>query len=214
MLDYLKNIFVGFCISFIGSVPLGYLNVIGLQFYKNENINPVINYLFGVVVIETLVIYFTLKLASKIALRTEWKKAISLFTIFFLLILAFYFYDSNSNFHNNKNPFDSFTQFPFFTGLVLSSLNFAQIPFWFSWNLCLINQGFIKYTRNKISFYIVGASIGTFIGMLTLIIGLHKSILYSKKSIDLQSYIWIIFIALALFQVYTLYRDKKKSALL
>ena len=56
----LKNIFVGFLVSFIGSVPLGYLNVIGFEIYRKLGVNSLIFFLFGFICLEMLVIYYTL----------------------------------------------------------------------------------------------------------------------------------------------------------
>ncbi|WP_262489892.1 hypothetical protein [Flavobacterium oreochromis] len=33
MYQKLKNITIGFAISFVGSIPLGYLNIIGLEYF-------------------------------------------------------------------------------------------------------------------------------------------------------------------------------------
>ena len=54
----LKNIFVGFLVSFIGSIPLGYLNVVGFQVYEKSGLSPTVLYLLGVIIIEFFVIYF------------------------------------------------------------------------------------------------------------------------------------------------------------
>ena len=34
-MQIIKNVFIGFLVSFIGSIPLGYLNVIGFKLYPN-----------------------------------------------------------------------------------------------------------------------------------------------------------------------------------
>lgn len=211
MLSYLKHILIGFCISFIGSIPLGYLNIIGLEFYKTEREDLLTKYLLGVVIIEVFVIYITFKLASKLAQNQRWKKTISLFTIIFLLTLALLFYKGNNVSQIHANPFRQYIDYPFLVGIVLSSINFAQIPFWFSWNLYLINERYIKNRAPLKIYYIVGASIGTFLGMFTLVIGLHKAIIFSQTSFSFQNYIWVIFIVLALFQIYSHFKEKKVS---
>jgi hypothetical protein len=64
-MQILKNIFVGFLVSFIGSIPLGYLNIVGYEVYKSFGLNETIFYLHGVISIEFFVIYFTLIFANK-----------------------------------------------------------------------------------------------------------------------------------------------------
>ena len=206
MYNQLKNTAIGFAISFIGSIPLGYLNIIGLEFYKAERIDLLIKYLLGVVIIEVFVIYITFKLASKLTQNQRWKKTISLFTIIFLATLALLFYNGNNASQIYENPFQQFIQYPFFVGIVLSSINFAQIPFWFSWNIYLINESYIQDRKDLKNYYVTGASVGTFLGMLTLIIGLHKAISYTQTSFSFQKYIWVLFVGLALFQLYLYFK--------
>jgi hypothetical protein len=38
----IKNIFIGFLVSFIGSIPLGYLNVIGFEIYSKLGVSNLI----------------------------------------------------------------------------------------------------------------------------------------------------------------------------
>ena len=63
----LKNIVVGFLVSFIGSIPLGYLNIIGFVVYSKSGMNNLLLYLLGVITIEALVIYCTLLFADKLS---------------------------------------------------------------------------------------------------------------------------------------------------
>ena len=69
---YLKNIAVGFGVSYIGSIPLGYLNVIGFDIYTQNGLLATVYYLLGVVLIEMLVIYFTLIFAKKLLLSEKY----------------------------------------------------------------------------------------------------------------------------------------------
>lgn len=206
---------MGLVVSFIGSIPLGYLNVIGIEFYTEKSISSVVYYLLGVLAIEGIVIYLTLTLAKKLTLNSKWKQRISIFTIAFLLLLAYSFYSNNESEITRTSSIlnkESLLLYPFLSGLLLSLLNFAQIPFWFSWNLYLINESYITLSsKPQTTFYIIGAIIGTFLGMLTLIISLSKVINYSSNSIPLTQYIWILFLLLALFQLVSMLISKKKA---
>ncbi|HEU0124801.1 MAG TPA: hypothetical protein VFQ56_00720, partial [Flavobacterium sp.] len=67
----LKNTGVGFAVSFLGSIPLGYLNLAGLEIYSNNGIYDLLMFLSGVILIETFVIYFTLKFALQIMMNKK-----------------------------------------------------------------------------------------------------------------------------------------------
>ena len=210
----LKNLSIGFLVSFIGSIPLGYLNVIGLQFYQENHITPLITYLIGVVLIEVGVIYLTLKGASRLAYHHKWKKAISLFSIAFLFILSYSFYEIPQNETTYTAKDLTSLQFaPILVGLLLSALNVAQFPFWFSWNLYLINQKYIDPSKKTIPFFLLGAAIGTFLGMLVLILSIHKTIDYTQTKASFFNYLWVLFLGLGIIQLLIFIKKLYKSKL-
>ncbi|MGK4569403.1 hypothetical protein [Flavobacterium sp. 3HN19-14] len=84
----LKNIVVGFAVSYIGSIPLGYLNVIGFNIYAKSGMGRLTEFLSGVVIIEAIVIFGTLVFADKLTHNTRLIKYIELFSIFFMLIFS------------------------------------------------------------------------------------------------------------------------------
>ena len=58
---------IGFGVSFVGSLPLGYLNLLGFQFLLHEGWLATIQYLMGVLGIELIVIYVTLMFVNVLA---------------------------------------------------------------------------------------------------------------------------------------------------
>lgn len=201
----LKNIFVGFLISFIGSIPLGYLNVIGFEIYKKQGLQPTFFYLFGVILIEFFVIYFTLLFAHTLAKNKKLTRFIEGFSVVFMFILAGVFYFSSNS---NSDFSTSFKYSPFVLGIVLSGLNFIQIPFWTAWNLYLLNGNYIKISNTRKYFYVLGTLIGTFLGMLVLILSLH----YFTANVDFMAKYLVkiiipaVFLGLGIFQAIKFYR--------
>ncbi len=170
----LKNILVGFVVSFVGSIPLGYLNVIGFDIYNQSGLPSVIPYLLGVVSVEVFVIYFTLIFAEKLVSSRKLLQFIEGFSVVFMFVLAYIFFASASNSNAQGTVIHEYqNRTPYFAGLFLSALNFVQIPFWVSWNLYLLNGNWITIDGTKKYFYVFGTLIGTFFGMLGLIISLH-----------------------------------------
>ena len=201
----LKNSLVGFLISFVGSIPLGYLNVIGYQIYAKNGLHSTLAYLFGVVLVEGIVIYGTLKFANFLALQKKWIKRIDMFSICFLLVLGMSFFLQSASSTTNSALI---SRLPFFTGLIFSGLNFIQIPFWMSWNLYLVNNKYISIAKPIYYFYIFGTIFGTFFGMLGLILGLSY---LSQSNLILNALIIskaipILFFGMAIFQIIQFYR--------
>ncbi len=212
-MQILKNIVVGFAVSFIGSIPLGYLNLIGYQIYSTSNFNQLNLYLFGVLCVEAFVIYTTLKLSSKLAMNPKWKNYISIFSFVFLLGIALLTYNSTSNDSNALDKYNSYLSYSaLISGIILSSINFAQIPFWMSWNLYLTNEKYIFVEDKKELFYVLGTVVGTYFGMLAIIFSIEAA--KNKDYISptfFSKYIWVIFLVLAIFQLFQIVRDKIKS---
>lgn len=213
ILKLLKNILVGFAISFIGSIPLGYLNLFGYQIYSTSNFNQLSLYLFGVLIVEAIVIYTTLKFSTKISMNLKWKNYISIFSFIFLLVIALLTYNSSSNDSNSLEKYNSYLSYSaLISGVILSSLNFAQIPFWMSWNLYLTNEKYIVSKGNLGLFFVLGTVIGTYFGMLAIIFSIQAA--KEKSYISPQffsKYIWVIFLGLAIFQLFQIIRTNFKS---
>ncbi|CAM4242593.1 hypothetical protein [Flavobacterium terrigena] len=209
----LKNILVGFAVSFIGSIPLGYLNLFGYQIYSASDFNQLNLYLLGVLFVEAIVIYSTLKLSSKVAMNPKWKNYISIFSFIFLLGIAILTYNSASNESNSLEKYNSYLSYSaIISGVILSCLNFAQIPFWMSWNLYLTNEKYIFIENKKELFYVLGTVMGTYFGMLAIIFSIQAA--KNKDYISptfFSKYIWVIFLALAIFQLFQIVRDKIKT---
>lgn len=205
----LKNIFVGFLISFVGSIPLGYLNVIGYEIYQKQGLQDTILYLFGVLFVEIFVVYFSLIFAHQLAKNQKLTRYIESFSVVFMFLLAGVFYFSANATTDFSTTFD---YSPLVLGIVLSGLNFIQIPFWTAWNLYVLNGKYIEISKTDKYFYVFGTQIGTFSGMLSLILSLH----YFASNVDFiaqyltRIIIPLVFLGLGIFQGFKFYRKYLK----
>ena len=210
----LKNIFFGFIVSFLGSLPLGYLNIIGVEVFSKLGINSLVLYLLGVILVEAVVIYFTVIFANQLAENKKILKFIDFFAVFFFLLLAYLFYANSNQTAEEHNYLDDYVHYsPFLIGMVLCGLNFLQIPFWMGWNLYLMNAKSISLIKNLKIYYILGTLVGTFFGMLTAILLLDSfsQITFSFSKYIVPIVIPLFFIVLAVFQAYKVFKKYFKS---
>ncbi|TRX01126.1 hypothetical protein [Flavobacterium gawalongense] len=209
-----KNILVGSLVSFIGSVPLGYLNIIGFKIYSELGINSLIFYLLGVILVEFFVIYFTLIFANQLVNNKKLMKVIDFFAVFFLLFLGYSFYAHSNQTVENHNDLEKFIMYsPFLIGMFLNGINFLQLPFWTGWNLYLINGNYIAIEKRLKYYYVFGTLVGTFFGMLGLVTILN---LFSQNTASFSRYILpviipLFFVVLALIQMYAVYKKYYKK---
>lgn len=196
-------------ISFLGSLPLGYLNIVGAEVFSKLGMHSLVFYLLGVISIEAVVIYFTVIFSNELVNNKKLMKSIDFFAVFFLLLLAYLFYTYSGQTAQNHNYLQQYVQYsPFLIGLVLCGLNFLQIPFWMGWNLYLINANHIVLLGKLKFHYILGTLIGTFWGMMVAIVALdflsHTTFSFSKYIMPIA--IPLFFIALSSFQATKVYR--------
>ncbi|HEX9980862.1 MAG TPA: hypothetical protein VGB50_09895 [Flavobacterium sp.] len=201
----IKNIFAGFAISFIGSLPLGYLNLAGYGIYLKSGLQALLYYLAGVIIIEAIIIWCTLIFAEKIARNQYMLKAIEVFSIIFLLLLGVLF-SMSPNANNYQSLLSIVTYTSFGAGLLLSCLNFMQIPFWTGWNLYLIGSRYIISGRYFNLIYLFGAVAGTLAGMLSFIFILNATSGRFSSELIMQRLIPLVFFSMAAFQMFQLYR--------
>jgi len=204
----LKQIAIGFLASFIGSIPLGYLNVIGFEIFDAAGLRSLLYYLTGIVLIEVVVVYVTLRFAEALSRKEKLIKSIALFSIFFMVILAFvFFFYGNADEHQQRETAQYLAYSPFISGLTLSALNFVQVPFWLGWNLYFISSKIISTGKSENIAFVSGAAVGTFSGMLVFIIGLDFAADNTGwlKNYLLPYLVPVVFLLLALAQALKFY---------
>ena len=212
-MQIIKNIFVGFLISFFGSIPLGYLNIVGFEVFQKFGLHKTIFYLLGVISVEAIVIYFTLLFAKKLIANIKLLKFIEGFSVLFMFLLAYIFYaNATKNSESQSYLEKHLAYWPFAIGLILSCFNFIQIPFWTSWNLYLLNGNYIEIAKSRKYFYVFGTIIGTFFGMLVLILSLNQ---VANQTNFFGRYLMkviipMVFIGLGIFQGIKFYKKYSK----
>lgn len=213
-MQLLKNIGVGFLVSFVGSIPLGYLNLIGFEIYAAAGINSLIFYLSGVISVEVFVIYLTLVFAHQLVQRKKLMRSIDFFAIFFLLFLGYSFYAHSNSTAARQADVEKWMQYsPFLIGVALNGINLLQVPFWTGWNLYLINGNYIAVEKKMKWYYVFGTVAGTFFGMLGLVLLLD---LFSQYSSPYSRYVVpvvipLFFVVLALIQMRKVYKKYYKK---
>lgn len=203
-MNLFKYVFWGFGISFLGSIPLGYLNVIGLQIYQQSGLSALCGYLLGVISVELVMLYLTYKGVVFLSKQLQMARFIELFSIVFLLILAFVFWQNSSVIAHKNGVFNKpFAGSYFATGIVLNLLNFMQIPFWLGWHLFVNKSGVLSRSQRNV--YFSGALTGTFCGMFLLIAVLAHFVsgsLWIQKYF-LTSFVPAFFLLMAGYQIYS-----------
>lgn len=185
MKQTLKNCAVGFVVSFLGSVPIGYLNVVGYTINNHFGMTQTLLYLLGIVCVEFCIVLLSIVFAEKLNQSKIILKTIEILSVVFMFLLAYSFYTSANSTEINQAIVQKVkTNSAFVLGLILSITNVFQFPFWIMWNLLLSHKKHIVFTsKTSIVSYPIGACIGTFLGMFCIIISLSFAPTYLTKII-------------------------------
>lgn len=216
MIKITQNIAVGFVVSFLGSLPFGYLNLIGYQVYSQEGMVSLLYYLLGIISVESVVIYVTLIFATTLNSNRKLLQFIEGFAIVFLFFLAYLFYAQSQTEVSGENTFNKYlTYAPFMIGIICNGLNFMQIPFWLSWNLYVVNAKYIDTQKKNQPFYVMGTLIGSFSGIFCIVMLLNyatESASFLSKNL-LSVFIPVFFIILGFYQMYKFWKKYYVSVL-
>jgi threonine/homoserine/homoserine lactone efflux protein len=168
----LFRIFItGLFISFLGSLPLGTLNIAAMQIAITDGIQPALLFSLGSLTAE--VIYVRLSLIAMDWVRKQQKLFRILEWVTLLIVLALAASSFYAAIHPKvtKNVILSSTLHRYFLGLIMSALNPVQIPFWFGWSTVLFTKKILLPKNSYYNLYIIGIGLGTLFGNCVFIFG-------------------------------------------
>jgi len=167
-----KVLFWGMGISFLGSLPLGTLNVAAMQIGIQESIYEAMWFAIGSLLVE--MVYVRLSLVGIDWVRKQgnlmkWMEWITLAIIVALAIGSFISAASGNG--SAKNILLNNNLPRFLLGMLMCAINPVQIPFWFGWSTVLLNKNILEPKPVQYNLYIVGIGLGTLMGNSVFIFG-------------------------------------------
>lgn len=212
MMAFVKVFFVGMLVSFVGSLPLGTLNIAAMQISISDGVKAAMLFSLGSLIAE--IVYVRLSLVAMDWVRQQEKimKALEWVTLVIVLALAAFSFYAAMQTGTSKNVVLSSTLPPLLLGLSMSAINPVQIPFWFGWSTVLFSKNILKPQNSFYNIYIIGIGIGTFIGNCIFIFGGQ---LVAKKIQNNQNILnWVIgsiFLLTAIFQLWRILKGRKNN---
>ena len=198
-------------ISFLGSLPLGTLNIAAMQISISNGILAAIQFSLGSLLAEMIYVRLSLVAMDWVRKNEMLFKLLEWITLLIVLLLAV------SSFHSALSPSEEEniilnSALPkVLLGFTMSAVSPAQIPFWFGWSTVLLTKKILLPLSRHYNFYILGIGLGTLIGNCVFIFGGR---LIADKLADSHSVmnfvIGGIFLITAIIQIWKMI--KKKSA--
>jgi threonine/homoserine/homoserine lactone efflux protein len=205
----LKIFFTGMLVSFLGSLPLGTLNIAAMQISVSDGITAAMLFSAGSLLVE--IIYVRISLVAMDWIRKQEKilKALEWVTLVIVVALAASSFYAALHPSVEKNIVLDSPLPKFLLGVVMSAVNPVQIPFWFGWSTVLFTKKILQPRQDHYNSYIFGIGIGTFIGNCIFIFG---GLLIASKINNNQHILnWVIGGIFAITAIIQLWRIVKKK---
>lgn len=201
--------FTGMLISFLGSLPLGTLNVAAMQISISDGLYPAFLFSSGSLLAE--IIYVRLSLIAMDWIRKQQKllKILEWVTLAIVAALAVSSFYAALHPTVQKNIILSSTVHRFLLGFGMCAINPVQIPFWFGWSTVLYTKKVLLPKSSHYNTYIVGIGIGTLLGNCVFIFG--GRLIAEKINTNEHVLNWVIGGIFALTAIIQLYKILKKK---
>lgn len=206
MMKLSKVFLAGLLISFIGSLPLGTLNVAAFQIAITNGAKTASWFAIGCVLIEMIYVRLSLVAMQWVARHQKvlrWMGILA-FLLTATLAIASFIVASKANPDTGRINFTR-TINPFLLGLAMSAVNPAQIPFWFGFSALLFSKKILLPLNKYYNWYIVGIAVGS--GMASCIFIFGGQYMVDKlgtNQVILNLIIGSCFTIAALFQLWKL----------
>ena len=196
-------------VSFLGSLPLGTLNIAAMQISITDGVMAAILFSAGSLLAEMIYVRISLVAMDWIRKQEKILKALEWVTLVIVLALAVASFYAALHPSVSKNAILNSPMPKFLLGLVMSAVNPVQIPFWFGWSTVLFTKKVLMPRNDHYNVYIIGIAIGTFIGNCVFIFG--GRLVANKISNNQDILNWVIGGIFALTAIFQLWRILKKK---
>jgi threonine/homoserine/homoserine lactone efflux protein len=172
-MSLVRVFFWGMMISFLGSLPMGTLNILAMKISVEEGVKHAIFFSCGSLLTEMIYVRVSLVAVNWIRKQKklfQWLEWITLFIVVALAIGSFMtaikHRETGAPLENNLPDMHRFL-----LGIVLSAISPMQIPFWFGWSTVLFTKKILLPKHSFYNLYIVGIGLGTLLGNCVFIFG-------------------------------------------
>jgi threonine/homoserine/homoserine lactone efflux protein len=196
-------------VSFLGSLPLGTLNVAAMQISISDGISEAMLFSVGSLLVEIVYVRVSLVAIDWIRKQEKILRILEWVTLFIVLALAISNFYAALHPKTGKNIVLSSTLPKFVLGALMCAVNPVQIPFWFGWSTVLFTKKILLPKQSHYNSYILGIGLGTFAGNCVFIFG--GQLMVDKLNANQNILSWVIggiFAVTAIIQLLRILRKK------
>ena len=149
------------CVSFLGSLPLGTLNVSITHLFLHKGIAATLLFSAGAIGVELLLVRVAIEGMERLE---KWKRFHRMFqwaALIMLVCFAVFSIVSALKMASFHTALPLFHQNYFVAGVVLSALNPLHLPFWLTWTAAFKTKGLLQTNATAYNVFVLAIGIGT-----------------------------------------------------
>jgi threonine/homoserine/homoserine lactone efflux protein len=164
------NFLAGAIVSFLGSLPVGVLNVTIVHIALRRGLSAAFYFALACALIEIIYSYIAVLLTQAAFHLEAFTLWFHIFSILVFMGAGIYYLRKKPSSPKSPNHAQAFYQ-----GTVLSIMNVVAIPFWLIYTSLLSSHQWIQLdTQLSITYYIIGIALGTLLSLLGFALFSHK----------------------------------------
>jgi threonine/homoserine/homoserine lactone efflux protein len=212
MNQLLKIFLIGLQISFLGSLPLGTMNVTATHIAIQDGLNSALIFSTGAVLIEMVYVRIALVAMDWICRQHRLVRFFEWLTVFLLFALATGSFIAAIRMSGLGNALPVNAAHPFILGIFLSATSPLHITFWFGWSTILLDKHILLPQNANYNIYVAGIGIGSILGYSVFIFGGNFLIHQLKTNQNIIN--WVVGTILLITACIQLYKILSKPSAL
>jgi threonine/homoserine/homoserine lactone efflux protein len=195
---------LGFILSFIGSLPLGIINMTVAETTIKRGLKAGLMVAVGASIIELIQAFIALKFTWVFVENTTVQSVLDVIAlVVFWGLGLYYFFIAKAVNPDEKTELKDSKMTGFLKGMSVSSVNVLVFPYWIFYGTYLTSNGWMRMENEFLYIFVFGVMMGTFI-LLCLYAKLGQMITMraERMTIYVNKFIGIIFIGFGLYQAW------------
>jgi threonine/homoserine/homoserine lactone efflux protein len=204
MIKGFVRIFIGgFVISFLGSLPLGPLNLLTAYLTVSKGIQSALSFSFGSIVSELILVRLGVIFMNWISQRQKLFKVFEWISVLIILVFAVFSFTAAIQKTGLSSAMPANIRHPFWSGIVAGTFDPTRVPFWFTWTTILLSNRILIPGNGQYNSYVAGIALGSLLGFFVFIYGGNYFIETVKKHENMINWtIGGILLITAIIQIY------------
>jgi threonine/homoserine/homoserine lactone efflux protein len=210
MNQLLKIFLTGLGISFLGSLPLGTMNVAATHIAVADGARAALIFAVAAVLVEMIYARVALVAMDRVARHQRLFRMFEWLTVLIIFSLAAGSLLAAIHRSGLGKAMPIHVIHPFLLGILLSATNPLHITFWFGWSAVLLNKHILLPQTANYNIYTVGIAIGSILGYSVFIFGGDYLVNQLRANQDILN--WVIGGILLITAFIQLYRILTKPS--